>query len=105
MTIDSAYRNICLSCPLVECVHVDTKQKRSLCPIPEKLTRPDETTGAYLSRAELAEMFCLSYTQVGHRLRPHYHRIPGIFRPYRRELLFPRSQLHMIRMIIEEADF
>ena len=106
LLIDERYRNLCLTCPLVECVWTLSKATY-LCPIEQqsnKGQKSPEIPEKYLTLREVAREINISYSALTQRLRRRWHAIPGIRRHYRK-LLIPANQLEWVAEMVELRDF
>lgn len=106
LLIDDSHRDLCLTCPLAECVWVLSKATY-LCPIEQKSKKQaiQEIPQGYLTLRDVAQEINITYTALTQRLRRRWHTIPGIRRYLGHTLLIPANQLEWVAEMVELRDF
>lgn len=108
LLIDERHRDLCLTCPLAECVWIKSRATY-LCPIEQqsKKGKPviPEMPEGYLTLMDVAQEINISYSALTQRLRKRWHTIPGIRRHFNHKLLIPASQVEWVAEMVELRDF
>lgn len=94
--IDDRHANICLDCPLAECVWMSALPK-SLCPIERGEGRQNKDIPAgYLTTAQMSEQLGVTYNSIVNRMKNKWHMVGGIRRHFSHKYLIPVREVERV---------